>query len=150
MTSESPPDGVLARQVSGAMLRAGLVPAATAGVVCTAVSWFVGGVAAAAAAFGGVLVVVVALAIGPLVFSSTRDSSPAVTFVVGVLAFFTLVGVWGILLAVLIEVDRLPAGHLAASLVAGILAGAGGMARWSVRARMPVFEVVDGEGGPPA
>lgn len=132
------------------MLRAGLVPAAAAGAVCSAGSWLSGGPAAGAAALGGALVVVVALAVGPMVFALTRDSSPSVTFVVGVLAFFTLVAAWGILLVALLEVDGLPAGHLAVSLVAGILAGAAGMLRWSVRARMPVYEAAHVEGGPPA
>jgi hypothetical protein len=132
------------------MLRAGLVPAAVVGAACVVVSWIAAGPGAAAAALGGAVVVLVALAIGPMVFSLTRDSSPTVTFVVGVLAFFMLVAGWGMLLVALIEVDGLPAGHLAASLVAGILAGAAGMVRWSVRARMPVYEVVDAEGGPPA
>jgi len=142
--------GVPARRVAGAMLRAGLVPAAVAGVVCVAASWVTGGPAAAAAAFGGAVVVVVALAIGPLVFSITQDSSPGVTFVVGVLAFFTLVAVWGLLLVALIEVDGLPAGHLAASLIAGVVAGVAGMFVWSGRARMPVYETGGREAGPPA
>jgi hypothetical protein len=91
-----------------------------------------------------------AVATGPLVFSVTRGSSPGVTFVVGVFAYFGLVAFLGLLLVVLLEAEDLAGGYLAMTLIVATVAGSGGMLAWTLRARMPVYEAPGRAPDPPA
>lgn len=134
---------VPASRVATAMLRAGLVPAAAAGLGCVVLAWSRSGPGAAGAALLGGITVLVALAIGPLVVALTRTSSPGVTFVAAVGGYFVLVWVLGVSLVALIDADWLSAGYLSLTLIVAILAGLAGMIIWTVRARMPVYEPTD-------
>lgn len=137
---------VPASRVATAMLRAGLVPAGAASFGCLVLAWSRDGAGAAGAALLGGITVLVALAVGPLVIAVTRRSSPGVTFVGAVGAYFVLVWVLGVALVALIDADWLAAGYLSLTLIVGTVAGVAGMIVWTVRARMPVYERAD----PPA
>jgi hypothetical protein len=132
------------------MLRAGLFPAVAAGLACVLFAWVKAGPDAAAAAVLGAAIVAMAMATGPMIFTATRGSSPGVTFVVGVFAYFGLVAFLGVLLVVLLEAEDLAGGYLALTLIVGTVAGLAGMLVWTWRARMPVYEAPERAPDPPA
>ncbi|WP_018335038.1 hypothetical protein [Actinomycetospora chiangmaiensis] len=96
--------GVQVQQVSGAMLRGGLIPAVVVAVVVVVLAGVLAGGAGLGTAVFGAVVALVVCALGPLVMRWTASSAPVVVMGIAMISLVTKLAVLAVLLIVL---DRL-------------------------------------------
>jgi ATP synthase protein I len=96
--------GVQVKEVSGAMLRGGLIPAVVVAVVVVVLAGVLAGGAAVGTAVFGAAVALVVCALGPLTMRWTASSAPVVVMGIAMISLVTKLAVLAVLLIVL---DRL-------------------------------------------
>lgn len=127
-----------ARTVTGAIWRAGAIPAAIVGAVLTSVS-LTGGWAGVLGALLGTLLAMAALSVPVLVVQATSSASPPAVMAVALTGYLCCVLLLALAWIALADREWLSADHLGAALFAVTAAWMAGQLRGLVRLRVLAF-----------